>query len=155
MTRKIGSRRESTCSMERKSFKPHPYQQYCIDRVVGEENVGLWLEPGLGKTAVSLMAVSKLKFEMFAVNKVLVIAPKKIAEATWSQEAAKWEEMNEMKKKDTEDGLYCRRKIEEGLKQACGKWYEDFTERYRINIRDENGKILYTQELKEDDFWTE
>lgn len=68
---------------------------------------------------------------------------------------AKWEEMNEMKKKDTEDGLYCRRKIEEGLKQACGKWYEDFTERYKINIHDENGKILYTQELKEDDFWTE
>lgn len=97
MARKIGSRRESTCSMERKSFKPHSYQQYCIDRVVGEENVGLWLEPGLGKTAVSLMAVSKLKFEMFAVNKVLVIAPKKIAEATWSQEAAKWEEMKHIR----------------------------------------------------------
>lgn len=78
--------------MERKSFKPYPYQQYCIDRVVSQENVGLWIAPGLGKTAISLMSVKKLKYERFAVNRVLVIAPKKVAEATWSQEADKWEE---------------------------------------------------------------
>lgn len=76
--------------MERKSFKPYPYQQYCIDKIVSMDNVGLWLAPGLGKTAISLLSVKKLKFEMFAVNRVLIIAPKKVAEATWSQEAAKW-----------------------------------------------------------------
>ena len=80
------------CLMEKKSFKPYPYQQYCIDKIVNMDNVGLWLAPGLGKTAISLLSIRKLKFEMFKVNKVLIIAPKKVAEATWSQEAAKWAE---------------------------------------------------------------
>lgn len=68
---------------------------------------------------------------------------------------AKWNEMNDIKKKDTADGLYARRTIEKALKQACGQYYEDYTERYRINVRDEHGNILYTQEVREDDYWVE
>jgi SNF2 family DNA or RNA helicase len=37
--------------------------------------------------------VNDLKYNRFAVSKVLVIAPKKVAEATWSKEAAKWEHL--------------------------------------------------------------
>lgn len=74
------------------TFEPYRYQQYCIDRVTRNENVGLWIAPGLGKTMISLMSIKKLKYEMFAVNRVLVIAPKKVAEATWSQEARKWDD---------------------------------------------------------------
>lgn len=39
---------------------------------------------------VTLTAVNELIYNRFAVGKVLVIAPKKVAEATWSTEAAKW-----------------------------------------------------------------
>jgi len=38
-----------------------------------------------------LSAISELKYGRFAVKKVLVIAPKKVAEATWQREAAKWD----------------------------------------------------------------
>lgn len=76
--------------LSRTAFIPYSYQRYCIDRVVNQENVGLWIAPGLGKTMISLMAIKKLKYEMFQVSRVLVIAPKKVAEATWSQEASKW-----------------------------------------------------------------
>ena len=76
-----------------KSFVPHDYQQYCIDRIINDKAIGLFLDMGLGKTAITLSAIKKLKYEYWRSAKVLVIAPKKVAESTWSKEAAKWEEL--------------------------------------------------------------
>jgi SNF2 family DNA or RNA helicase len=45
----------------------------------------------LGKTITTLTAVKELKYNRFLVRKVLVIAPKKVAEGTWTKEAAKWD----------------------------------------------------------------
>lgn len=75
-----------------KTFTPHPYQQYCINRIVESPTVGLFLDMGLGKTVITLMAIRCLKFDCWAVNRVLVVAPKKVAEATWQNEAATWEQ---------------------------------------------------------------
>lgn len=72
-------------------FKPHPYQAYCIDRVIEQPKIGLFLDMGLGKTIVTLQAIYELKCNRFEVQKVLIIAPKKVAEATWQREAAKWD----------------------------------------------------------------
>ena len=46
---------------------------------------------GLGKTVTTLTAVKELKYNRFQVRKVLVIAPKKVAEGTWAREKDKWE----------------------------------------------------------------
>lgn len=46
---------------------------------------------GLGKTIITLQAIYELKYNRFAVQKVLIIAPKKVAEATWQREAQKWD----------------------------------------------------------------
>lgn len=48
---------------------------------------------GLGKTLISLTAIKELMYSRFIINKVLVIAPKKVAEATWQSEIEKWEEL--------------------------------------------------------------
>lgn len=72
-------------------FKPHAYQRYCIDKILEIEKLGLFLDMGLGKTAVALTAVKELKYNRFAVRKVLVIAPKKVAEGTWTREKDKWD----------------------------------------------------------------
>ena len=72
-------------------LKPHAYQQYCIDRLVADPRVALFLDMGLGKTIITLSAIYQLKYALFAVRKVLIIAPKKVAEATWQREAAKWD----------------------------------------------------------------
>lgn len=72
-------------------FNPHPYQKYCIDRVVKQNKLGLFLDMGLGKTIITLSAIYQLKYNYFQVKKVLIIAPKKVAEATWQREAAKWD----------------------------------------------------------------
>lgn len=34
-----------------------------------------------------------MKYNQFAINKVLVIAPKRVAESTWAKEAAKWDHL--------------------------------------------------------------
>jgi len=72
-------------------FTPHNYQAYCINRVISDPAIGLFLDMGLGKTIITLTAINELKYNMFEINKVLVIAPKKVAESTWTNEAKKWE----------------------------------------------------------------
>ncbi len=74
-------------------YVPHAYQRYCINRLLTDEALGLFLDMGLGKTVITLTAINDLKYNRFAVGKVLVIAPKKVAEATWSKEAAKWDHL--------------------------------------------------------------
>lgn len=74
-------------------FQPHNYQKYCIDRMVNDDKLGLMLDMGLGKTIITLTAIADLKFNRFAVDKVLIIAPKKVAEATWTDEIAKWDHL--------------------------------------------------------------
>ena len=49
---------------------------------------------GLGKTVITLTAINDLKYNRFQVNKALVIAPKKVAEDTWTREQEKWEHLN-------------------------------------------------------------
>ena len=75
------------------NFIPHNYQRYCIERVLDTPALGLLLDMGLGKTVITLTAVNDLKYNRFAVNKILVIAPKKVAESTWVKEASKWDHL--------------------------------------------------------------
>jgi SNF2 family DNA or RNA helicase len=78
-------------------FNPWPYQMYCIYRCINETALGLFLDMGLGKTVITLTAVNDLHLNRWLVNKILVIAPKKVAEATWSREAAKWEHLKHLR----------------------------------------------------------
>ncbi len=78
-------------------FKPYPYQQYCIDSIIYNRAVGLFLDMGLGKTVITLTAIHDLRYNRWEVAKPLIIAPKKVAEATWSTEAQKWNHLKMMR----------------------------------------------------------
>ena len=52
---------------------------------------------GLGKTAITLDAVKQLKYDRLCIRKVLIIAPKKVAEATWRAEAQKWSNLSDLR----------------------------------------------------------
>lgn len=71
-------------------YHPHPYQAFCTNAIIEKPAVALWLEMGLGKTIITLTAIADLLYNRFAVRRVLIIAPKKVAEATWQDEAGKW-----------------------------------------------------------------
>lgn len=79
-------------------FIPHSYQRYAIERSVDQKAVGLFLEMGLGlcKTIITLSAIERLMYDRFEVDKVLIIAPLRVAQTVWAAEAAKWDHLNSL-----------------------------------------------------------
>lgn len=78
-------------------YIPHNYQSYCINRIINDDAIGLFLDMGLGKTVITLTAINELIYNRFQVNRVLVIAPKKVAESTWTKEAKKWDHLQHLR----------------------------------------------------------
>ena len=73
----------------RMEYRPHPYQERMRQWVVEHPRCLLFAEMGLGKTVVTLTALQDL-LDSWEVSRVLVVAPAKVAESTWSDEARKW-----------------------------------------------------------------
>ncbi len=78
-------------------FVPYDYQRRAIDMILHKPFAGLFLEMGLGKTVISLTAVNCLMYETFEISRVLVIAPLKVAEDTWSRESEKWDHLRHLR----------------------------------------------------------
>lgn len=70
-------------------FKPYAYQRRAIDFIKETPYCALFLDMGLGKTVSTLTAFAEM-LDDCEVATMLVVAPKKVAEATWSDECAKW-----------------------------------------------------------------
>lgn len=70
----------------------HDYQVKAVDMIVNNFNCGLFLDMGLGKTVSTLTAIKQLKDWAF-IDKVLIIAPKKVAQVTWKDEINNWEHL--------------------------------------------------------------
>lgn len=71
-------------------FEPYPYQEHAINKIIDNKKYGLFLDMGLGKTVSTLTAIEQLKYDYLEVERVLVIAPKRVAQDTWAQEVDKW-----------------------------------------------------------------
>ena len=78
-------------------YRPHEYQKVAEEKIIELPAVGLFLDMGLGKTVITLSAINRLMYEMFAVQRVLVIAPKRVAEDTWGRESEKWDHLRHLK----------------------------------------------------------
>nr|DAT36602.1 MAG TPA: Chromatin remodeling complex ATPase [Caudoviricetes sp.] len=78
-------------------FKPHSYQQMAIDKIIDTPRAGLFLDMGLGKTVITLTAIDQLMNDYFEVSRVLVIAPLRVAEDTWSRESQKWDHLKHLR----------------------------------------------------------
>jgi len=70
----------------------HQYQQDLISTAKQIPNVGLFLPPGLGKTATTLTIIAEQM-----QGKTLIIAPKRVAETVWDAEISKWEHLKNLK----------------------------------------------------------
>ena len=77
-------------------FKPWNYQEYTINHIMENNAAGAFLDMGMGKTVSTLTAIDNLLF-LGEVNKVLVIAPLRVAEDTWSTEIDKWDHLNHLR----------------------------------------------------------
>ena len=75
----------------------HDYQKYAVRFIEEHPIAALFLDMGLGKTITTLTAIHNLMFDLFAVRKVLIIAPLRVARDTWSAEIEKWEHLKPLR----------------------------------------------------------
>lgn len=78
-------------------YTPHNYQKYAAEFIENHKTAAIFLDMGLGKTIITLTAINNLCFDTFEVQKVLVIAPLRVARDTWSAEIEKWEHLKHLK----------------------------------------------------------
>ena len=69
---------------------PHEYQKYAIEYIKSHPVTALFLDMGLGKTVTTLTAIRDLMYDTFEVQRVLVVAPLRVARDTWPDEIKKW-----------------------------------------------------------------
>jgi len=70
-------------------------QQAAITRLVEYDNTLLIAGMGAGKTVIVQTALAEL-FDMNALGRVLVVAPKRVAESVWAREATRWEHLRDL-----------------------------------------------------------
>jgi SNF2 family DNA or RNA helicase len=74
-------------------YNPHEYQTYATNFILEHPVAAVLLEMGLGKSVITLTAIYELMLNRFEVEKVLVIAPLRVARDTWPAEIEKWEHL--------------------------------------------------------------
>ncbi len=77
-------------------YKPYDYQKAAIKWIIDKPKSALFLDCGLGKSSITLTAIQQL-IDDCEINRALVVAPKKVAETTWTEEAEKWEHLHALK----------------------------------------------------------
>ena len=77
-------------------YSPHEYQRYASQFIIKHPSAGLLLDMGCGKSVITLTALNDLAYDYFEISKVLIIAPKRVAESTWKGEIEKWDHLKEL-----------------------------------------------------------
>ena len=75
----------------------HSYQKACVEHIIDHRFCGVFLDMGLGKTVSTLTAINYLMNDYCEINSVLVIAPKRVAESVWQEEAEKWAHLRHLR----------------------------------------------------------
>ena len=79
------------------NFTPYAHQAAGIEWIVDHPACALFWGMGTGKTVTTLTAVDELLHDCLEDGPVLVIAPKRVAENTWTKESAKWEHLRHLR----------------------------------------------------------
>lgn len=74
-------------------YEAHDYQKYATEFILTHPVAAVLLEMGLGKSVITLTAIQELCMNRFEVNRVLVIAPLRVARDTWPAEIEKWDHL--------------------------------------------------------------
>jgi len=75
----------------------HNYQLKAVNHIINTPKCALFLDMGLGKTTTTLTAIEDLLYDSFELDgKVLIIAPLRVANTVWKQEAQKWEHLKDL-----------------------------------------------------------
>lgn len=75
----------------------HHYQIEGVEWIKDRPHCALFLDMGLGKTVTTLTAVNHLIYSELDITRVLVIAPKRVAESVWEEEISEWQHLKHLK----------------------------------------------------------
>ena len=78
-----------------KTWTPHPYQERSLKFMLENSFSGLLLDPGLGKTSITLAAI-KILLRKGLMRRTLVIAPLRAAYDVWPQELCDWSDFHDL-----------------------------------------------------------
>jgi SNF2 family DNA or RNA helicase len=81
-------------SVARVIYAPRPYQRLITAHALASARSGVWAGMGTGKTASTLEAVASR--QMVHARPELVLAPLRVAQSTWPDEAAKWSNLSHL-----------------------------------------------------------
>lgn len=145
-------------------WKPTGYRKRAVEWVLTHPMCGLFLDPGLGKTSITLYAFRLLKSKGM-VRRMLVVAPVRVAHNVWPAEVEKWNQFKDfnvvvLHGPDKCDEMLEREDVDifvinpEGLDwllgRKVGKVIKPNTERFRkldaqMFVLDESSKFKNTQ----------
>jgi len=77
-------------------WQPHAYQKKAVKFLLEHAASALFLDPGLGKTSITLAAIKLLK-QKKVLDKVLLIAPLRVCYSVWPREVEKWTDFGQLK----------------------------------------------------------
>ena len=77
-------------------YNPHEHQKYATNFIIDHPVAAILLDMGLGKSVITLTAINDLIYNSFEVNRVLVIAPLRVANNTWPDEIKKWDHLSHL-----------------------------------------------------------
>ena len=64
----------------------YPYQRRIVQHLLRHPYAMVWAGMGLGKTVATLTAIAELQ-DRLAIGPVLIVAPLRVIQAVWRQEA--------------------------------------------------------------------
>lgn len=79
--------------MTRRPYTPRSYHDAIIEHIVTRPRCNVWAGMGTGKTGATLTALNFLYNGMGETAPTLVLAPLRVAQSTWPDEAAKWDHL--------------------------------------------------------------
>lgn len=96
MTSKSAITRSKVSRVSGLAYVPKAYMKKAIKWLLEHAAAALFLDPGLGKTGITLAAL-KVLFKQGMINRVLVIAPLRVCYSVWPREVEKWADFQHMK----------------------------------------------------------
>lgn len=100
----------------------HVYQEYAIDWLYDHPFSNLFVDLGLGKTVIILSLIARL-LECFEYERVLIVAPLRVALQTWPTEIASWSHTAHMSYSLIRAEQYIEEIKAAGKQQRASSWY--------------------------------
>lgn len=94
-------------------WKPHAYQEWALEFILKQRAAGLLLDPGLGKTSVTLAGIKVLLQEKL-IKRALIIAPLRPCYLVWPEQIEHWQDFTSLRYNILHGGP---RKMEQALEQ--------------------------------------